>query len=363
MVTSIKNNSSVKEFLTKIFPESKFEQDLAQVYTDIGEEYHALRFGVTLRDTSRNILLKMFGKEVLNFLNRISTGLPNKLQKHSLLSTLFLNTKGGIIDRPMILNLDNLVLIRGSQDDKNKLLRWIERYVASEDIILENATNKYFQFEIIGPQSKSFLSYLFGELIEQLKQGDIKSVFDENRTFFIANISEKNICKYLIFGNIDYSLPILRTFIKNQDLFDFSVVGNEAYEKLRIELGIPHFPNELNDYFNPFEVGLGSEIAEGKDFYIGSDVIKQVGNAANNQKKMIGIAIKNDNSVNVSREIVDKNGVIVGNITSITKSERLNKTIGLGFLNKNILGNGSELSVLKGTQKLKICTQNLPFLK
>ena len=58
----------------------------------------------------------------------------------------------------------------------------------------------------------------------------------------------------------------------NKGPFDFSLVGELAYNTYRIEQGIPLAPNELNDNYNPHEASLIKYVDFNKGCYIGQEV-------------------------------------------------------------------------------------------
>ena len=82
----------------------------------------------------------------------------------------------------------------------------------------------------------------------------------------------------------------------------------KAYEIFRIKNGIPKFPNELNDEFNPHEVNLSCDVSPDKGCYIGQEVIARLQTYDKVQKKMKGLLIPSDMLPERDTEIINKEG-------------------------------------------------------
>ncbi|NOX17747.1 MAG: aminomethyl transferase family protein [Chlorobi bacterium] len=359
-----KNIKSLSDSLKEYYPNIQLnENGFADVYGNVAEEYDALRHGVALRNTTGNLLIKMFGKEVLSFLNRISTNKLDDLEVHALKHTLFLNEKGKIIDFAAVLNLDNLAIVRAGFAPRKRLFRWIERYSTLEDIIIENVSNNYFQFEIIGPQSKSFMSVVGGSQFDSLEKGKIAYVIWEENTFFAANISNANINRYLVFGSLISAVPILDLIIESSKLFDFSLAGELAYEKLRIESGVPEYPQEINDFISPFALKLENEICWDKGRFIGCEALKEMRKEISSTKTLIGVSFENAITTNFDKKIYDGKENPIGEITSLTKSMILRKYVGLAFIESKYADDEHNLKLNIGGEQIKIKKTELPFVK
>ena len=70
--------------------------------------YNLIKNGIAVRDVSGKCLLKLEGKDTLDFLHRISTNHVKDLKESQINKTLFLNDKGRIIDRTIFLVKDSL---------------------------------------------------------------------------------------------------------------------------------------------------------------------------------------------------------------------------------------------------------------
>ncbi len=137
------------------------------------------------------------------------------------------------------------------------------------------------------------------------------------------------------FGRVAYRMTItasdamnLRLYLDKQGL---SLLSAEAYERLRIEAGIPGHQTELIEAYTPLEVGLQDlAISIHKGCFTGQEVIARQINYDKITRRLVGVQL--DAPVELSATIrVD--GKSVGQITSITNSPRWG-TIGLAVIKR-----------------------------
>ncbi|MEN8194655.1 MAG: hypothetical protein ABFS12_17675, partial [Bacteroidota bacterium] len=185
-------------------------------YTSVADEYDSLIHGVGIRDVSFYNKLFVHGKHSLDLLNRLSTNSVNELNELEWERTIFTNTEGNIIDRTLLLKFEDYFLLIGGCTDNNKLLKWIKRFVLKDDISIRHVANDYSMFEILGPESESYLSIILGEKQKDLQQNKIVRVQIEN--YFVHCIKHNdvsNINKCIVIVDSKYSNDFCNFLIKN----------------------------------------------------------------------------------------------------------------------------------------------------
>jgi aminomethyltransferase len=150
----------------------------------------------------------------------------------------------------------------------------------------------------------------------------------------------------------------------NKGIFNFNLIGEEAYNIYRVEQGIPASPNELNSECNPLEAGLIEYIDFNKGCYIGQEVIARLKNYDKIQRHLTGVRFNDKLVTNNGRFILNDNGIEVGIVTSHTYSYRLNATIGLAYIKSSYLKPYTQLSLKLSDGKETISeVHELPFVK
>ena len=344
------------------YPNYLISGNCVDVYSSREEELYCIVNGVGIRNVSDRNFISLKGKDVLEFLNRIATNNIKTLPVAGFLRTLFTNEKGRIIDRTTLISLDNKFLLISNCNCDTRIKSWIEKYIITEDVSAEVVTGDYCLFEIYGYQAESYLSMFCGDVINNLPENRITFVSYEDIQFFLFKQKETDdVGKYLILSSSEHCEKLVDYLIQNKSVFDFSFVGEQAYEIFRIKNGIPKFPHELKDEFNPHEANLLCDVASNKGCYIGQEVIARLETYDKVQKQLKGLLIESEVLPEPDTEITNKEGEVVGKLTSVTDLPNENRALGLGYIRNAFADEGKELFVETEAGRLSILVKNLPI--
>ncbi len=332
-------------------------------FTSVESEINSLYYGVGLVDLSSEGLIELKGKDVLDFLHRITTNSVKELPKEGICSTIFTNEKGRIIDASFIMNFDDHQLLVCSSANKIKVKNWIEKYIIADDVKVTDTFEKYILLQLSGPQAESFLTLICGNILNNIQPGRFRVVNAEGMLFFTAKfIDHKGNPMYWLLAD-DYNGKKMISFINDiKGPFDFNFVGEDAWNTYRIEQGIPVAPNEINDRFNPHELNLLDMVSFTKGCYIGQEVITRLKTYDKVQKQLFGV-IFDEPVCNEQFTLFDDEENEVGFITSTAFSCKLKKHIGLGIIRNSFLKDGVRLTAKNPSQTIKVTLQGLPFRK
>lgn len=361
MTGDIKEKSNL-DLYKNYFSNIKIEDGRVKVYSDLEKEYDALRHGIAIRDISASSMLRLTGTDVLDYLHRVSTNSVKDLETLNFAETLFTNEKGRLINKTVLLNLENYKLLIGSEAEKEALWYWIEKYIIMEDIKTQDAGSDYNLFEILGPQKESYMTLLCGSNCEEASGSIIMPRVVEDFEFYLLKINDVNgIEKYWILVKNFHTEKFLKYLSSHESVFDVKMVGEEAYEIFRVENGIPKAPNEINDSFNPYEVNLIDKVSFTKGCYIGQEVIARLDTYEKVQKYLTGVVFENDEEIKTPTDLFSKDGADAGKITSSVLSKIIKKKIGLAVVKKQYLEEGTKLTAktLDGN-KLNVKIVKLP---
>ncbi len=362
----VRSQNKLYNYLLKQYPDANFEEETFFSFTKVEEEYCTLKHGVGFIDKTNRTMLRLKGKDTLEFLHRISTNSVKELTIDEKKNTLFLNEKGRFIDRAAIISSEDGYLLIGSEGTKNLLSYWIERFIIMEDIKVEVLEGEYSIFEFFGPQTDSFFTMICGKEVEYLDFSKVLRVTFDGLDFSVMKFNEAgDTQKYSLIIKSSDSVKLVKYLFDNASVFDFKAVGKKAYEIFRVEKGIPEFPNEINDSYNPHEIGLIHEVDFNKGCYIGQEVIARLDTYDKVQRKLMGLINKNHNSIKDGIELVDPDENNLGIISSVAQSELLKKQIGLVLVRSKYLS-GFDLNTKvmdKEGNELNLKLTELPFKK
>ena len=315
-----------------------------RVFSSVESEFNSITKGVGFHDISDKGIIEFRGKDSLDFLHRISTNSVKELSKGNLAQTVFTNDKGKIIDTAVILNFEDHQLLICSESNSNKVAGWINKYIISDDVKINTGSGNYSLIEIIGQQADSFMSLVCGNVINDIKLNEFKTIFAEGLAFILAKMKELNgDDKFLIIADDSNSVQLAKYMIEHFGPFDFNLIGNEAYDLYRISTGLPGSPNELNDHFNPHEAGILDLVSFTKGCYIGQEVIARLDTYDKVQRYLRRLTFNQPLNTGESYLLFNEGNEEVGVLTSISEYPKSNIYSALGYVKKAFANHGNEL--------------------
>lgn len=337
------------------------QMETIKSFSTVENEIFSLNNGVGLKYMNTLGIIELKGIDSLNFLNRISTNFMSNLNKEEIRSTIFTSDKGLIIGLSTVLNFDSYLLLVTSKFSKPKVLSWINKYIIGDDVKVSDASHRFNIFEIIGPQSESFLSMFVGDTINSISENSFKVVNAEGVLFFLARFTDsRGYSKFWILAEHENSKKLISYFVENKGPFDFNLIGEDSYNIYKIENGIPSEPNEINYMMNPYEVKLFDLIDLKKGSYIGQEVISRLSNNDINQKNLIRLCFSETIEADEKFVLFDAEKNEIGNITSIAFSPKLKKNIALGFIKNSFAVQGTKVLARNGTKLFEVIVHELP---
>ena len=331
----------------------------------LNSELNSLYKGVGLRDISSYGVIELRGNDVLEFLHRISSYSIKDLPKEKIVQTIFTTEKGRIIDKTTLFNFMEFQLLICSPEQQGKVMRWINKYIISDDIVQSDITGKYTIFELLGPQVESFIIMISGNAVNNIQEDSFKVINTDGIIFFLAKLRDKNgKMKFWIIADPNYGQQLVRYMMENKSIFNFNLIGDDASEIYRIEQGIPSAPFEVNDFYNPHETRLMDLVDTKKGCYIGQEVIARLDTYDKVQKYLTGIEFTQSLEEDLKLSLTDETGSEAGEITSYVYSPNFKKQIGLAFVRRGFIQEGKSLIAKSGTGvSVKVLVRSLPFKK
>lgn len=140
--------------------------------------------------------------------------------------------------------------------------------------------------------------------------------------------------------------------------------GWEALETARIEAGIPRYGADMDESNLPPEAGIEERaVSYTKGCYIGQEVVARLRTYGHVNKSLCGLRFEND--LKCSPQKTDKlyrGDKEIGYVTSFVFSPTLNANIALGYVRREHLQSGSELTLRTADGDCTARIVTLPFL-
>ncbi len=306
---------------------------IPSIYTSVERELDAIKNRVALLDRSYLGKIFVIGKDSEDLINRISTNDMNQLIMGAMCDTVFCSPKGRIVDYVKVLHHGENLLLISSYIDNNHLMEWINRFIILDDVELEECSDKFLWLTLLGPEARSFIQNLSGENIIDhdetiwLNREDVKFPALINNNF---KVPAYNFCLPIESGE-----QIFKWITDSLETANGSLVGDHAFQIMRIESGMPDWGSELTEDYNPHEARLINAVSFTKGCYTGQEVIARLDTYDKVQKYLMIIDLQEQIFAQPPFDIFYDNARI-GTLTSHVFNPESQCSIGLGYIKKNL---------------------------
>lgn len=332
---------------------------MVSAFTSPSDEYAAARTGAALLDRSDRQLLRLTGEDRVSFLHGMVTNDIKGLADNAACDAAFLTVKGAMVAFARVLKLTDSLLIDVEPGLLSKAHEFLDRYLISEDVELTDVTADYGQLSLLGPESVTVAAGALGFTGGPHPQNALTT-----HAFAGADLIALGQQRYTGEGvDLLVPTPALEGAWKALVAAGARPIGNEAFEMLRVEAGVPRYGQDLVETTIPLEAELTSAISYNKGCYIGQEVIARATFRGHMNRLLSGLTLGADfdpsNGLGVGTEL-RRNGKKVGWLTSVVSSPTLGQTVALGYVHRDHREPGTVLDLMDSGKSATV--QPLPFV-
>ncbi|MBD1995645.1 folate-binding protein YgfZ [Leptolyngbya sp. FACHB-541] len=323
------------------------------VPSSFGNEAAALQAaqtGVAVCDRSHWGRILVSGDDRIRFLHNQTTNDFNRLQPGQGCDTVFVTSTGRTVDLVTAYALEDAVLLLTSPNRRKYLIEWMDRFIFFADKVdLKDITDTTAAFSLLGNESDALLQ----------KLGLDEAIAQPHATHHLVNLAgiETRIATgsglatpgYTLIVNAEQSAALW------QQLTEAGAVplGEQTWERLRIEQGRPMPNSELTEDYNPLEAGLWRTISFSKGCYIGQETIARLDTYKGVKQQLWGVRLSQSATPGEPLLLGEEK---VGKLTSLIETEQ--GLLGLAYVRTKAGGAGLMVNVGAGTGEVV----DLPFL-
>lgn len=331
-------------------------------YSGIKDEHMTVRESVGVFDVSHMGEFWVKGPNALELVQRITTNDVAKLTVGQAQYSCFPNGKGGIVDDLLVYYFEPnkyLLVVNAANIDKD--WNWIVSQ-NTNGAILENASPAISQLAIQGPKATETLQKLTGINLSEIKYytfvtGAIGGVND----VIISATGYTGSGGFELYFYNEFAEQMWNVIFEAGAEFGIKPIGLAARDTLRLEMGYCLYGNDIDDTTSPIEAGLGWITKFNGHYFIDKDLLLMQSREGV-QRKLRGFEMIDRGIPRHDYELTDKDGNVIGRVTSGTMSPVLNKGIGMGYVNKAYSAIGTEVFVKIREKLLKAKVVKLPFI-
>jgi len=319
-----------------------------------GEDgYRAAREAVALHDASYREILRITGEDRASFLHGMVTQEVNNLPVGAATYAALVNVKGAMVADARILKREADLLMDVEPGHGAKVREFLEKYLISEDAELHDATGEYGILRLLGPRTAGVLGDGFAPLAHQATRAVTLAGQD---VILVGNTSVEP-------HGVDVWVPragleaVWRALSQAGAELGLKPLGFEGLELLRVEAGVPRYGQDMVDTTIPMEANLTAAISYNKGCYIGQEVIARATFRGHMNRKLTGLLLGEvDAAPGTELRRGEKK---VGWLTSVVRSPAQGQRVALGYVHRDSLEPGTELTLAGGPDTVKVAP--LPF--
>ena len=288
--------------------------------------------------------VEITGPDAFQFIQLLTPRDLSKLSIGQCKYVLITNEKGGILNDPVLLRLDeNHFWLSLSDSD---ILLWAQGVAVNSGLNVSINEPDVSPLQLQGPKSREIMVKLFGESIRDLKYYWLKELELDGIPLVVSRTGWSTELGYELF---------LRDGTQGDKLWEMIMTAGNEYglqpghtsSIRRIEGGMLSYHADADIQTNPFEMGLERLVSLDSDInFIGKKALIEI-QKKGIKRQQIGLEIEGDSLTGPNTifwEIFcdDK---IIGKVTSAVFSPRLEKNIALAMVDKNFTKIGLKLLV------------------
>ena len=338
--------------------------DMPIEYSGIIDEHNTVINAVGVFDVSHMGEFWVKGPKAQAFVQKITSNDIANLPIGKTQYTCFPNENGGIIDDLLVYHYETekyLLVVNASNIEKD--WNWCVKN-NTEGADLENASDNMAQLAIQGPKALETLQKLTDIDLSTIpyysfvtgKMAGVEQVI-------ISNTGYTGCGGFELYFYPQHALNIWNAIFEAGAAFGIKPIGLGARDTLRLEAGFPLYGNELDDTTSPLQAGLGwiTKFTEGNNFI--SRPILEEEKAKGVSRKLVGFEMVGKGIARHGYEIVNKDGEVIGVVTSGTIAPTTKVGIGFGYVKPEYVALGTPVFIRIRNKDIEAIVVKPPFRK
>lgn len=318
--------------------------ELPVQYESIIKEHHMVRQKAGLFDVSHMGEIEVKGEKAQDFIRYLVTNNITKLQTYQIQYSPMCYEDGGVVDDLLVYKYSPshyLLVVNASNTDKD--YEWIKTH-AFPGIEVVNVSDRFAQLAIQGPSAQVILQKLCDVDLNTIKyywfNPSVKVAGFDGIVSRTGYTGEDGFEVYVSCDKADQ----LWEKILAAGGEDITPVGLGARDTLRFESKLPLYGQEIDRDITPLEAGLGFFVKLDDANFIGKEALVKQKSAVPPrilaEFEMVGRGIPR------SHYQVEKDGVVIGHVTTGSHAPTLGKNIGLALIKREYYKPGQEIDII-----------------
>ena len=332
-------------------------------YSGINDEHATVRNNAGVFDVSHMGEFILKGDKTLDLIQKVTSNDASKLSAGKAQYSCFPNENAGIVDDLIVYCIEEnkvyMLVVNAANIEKD--WNWISKH-NTENVQMHNISDKTCLLAIQGPNATKILQPLTQVDILNMKyytfvKGKFAGV--DNVLISATGYTGSGGIEIYFEDKDDNANVIWNKIFEEGNSKGLKPIGLAARDTLRLEMGYCLYGNDIDDTTSPLEAGLGWITKFSKDF-VSKDLLLEQKNQGI-QKKLVGLEMIDKGIPRHGYEIQNKEGELIGHLTSGTQAPSLQKAIAMGYVNINYSKIDAEVFIKVRDKLLKAKVVKMPF--
>jgi aminomethyltransferase len=339
-----------------------FGWEMPVEYSGVIEEHLAVRTRAGLFDVSHMGEIIVEGPDALAFVQHLTPNDAGRLGINQAQYTALTTPEGTFVDDMLVycLSADRfLLVVNAANSDKD--FAWVDAHRSGFKVKVENASDRYSQLALQGPQAETILQPLTDIPLAELKSfwGALGRVAGLDA--LVSRTGYTGEDGFEIYTTSPEPRALWDEIISRGKEHGLLPVGLGARDTLRLEAKLMLYGNDIDETTSVLEADLKWIVKFKKGDFLGRGALeKQLADGL--KRKIVGFELV-DRGVPRPHYPVFAGGQPAGQVTSGTFAPYLKKSIGLTYLPIELTEAGSEIEIAIRDRRAKAKVVPTPFYK
>jgi folate-binding protein YgfZ len=337
---------------------------LPESFTAFADEYRAAREAVAIFDLNWHTIVELTGPDRLRYLNAIVSGDVKTLGEGRGTLALLLTPQGHILAELEIYALQDKLLVLSHASVRERTIATLDKFIIMDDVTLNDVTEQFGSLAVEGPRAGTVIAEACGLALEGFSEHAIAEVEIDGVACHLIRHSHFGLPGAEIIAPREHLGMLWKNLRASVHTQHGTAIGMRALNSLRLEAGIPWFPDDFNDTVIPHEAALeATHISFTKGCYTGQEIVERVRSRGQVNRRRVQMKFSSADPPAPLTRLRARDGKDkstepneVGIVTSSAFSPAANAAIGMAYVRRDYNSAGSILDFDGGTATVVAAT-------
>lgn len=328
------------------------------------QEHHATRQAAGLFDIDHMGQVEVRGPQAEAFVNHMVSWDVSQMQMLDAHYAIFCYKDGTCVDDLFVYKLPDpefgvqyFLAINASNREKD--VTWLKVHADRYDVSVKDISDETYMLAFQGPKAIEILNRLADDDLTKAKRfSAIQTRLAGKVQALLGRTGYTGEDGFEIFIPAEQALTVWEAILKAGEADGVQPIGLAARDSLRFEACMPLYGHEINAELTPIEARLGFALSLEKKF-IGRDALLKE-KLEGPKHVLVGFEMV-DRGVAREHYDVQKDGQVVGHVTSGMFAPTLGRYLGMAYVPAELAALGTEIEVVIRGKPVKAKVVKRPF--